>query len=322
MTKTLKILICVALALIVAGALLSLIVFATVGFDAGKIGAGKLETKSYTVEDAFDRVAFDVKTADVTFFVAEDGVARIECYESEKQPHTVEVTDGKLTVTAKDDRTWYEKVSIISKTPKIKAYLPATAYAALSLETDTGDVTIPAGFDFGEIGIKTDTGDVSVTGVSPATLKIETDTGDVSLASSNVAETVKIDTDTGDVKLNGVTCRDLSVETNTGKVQMTDVECASLAIETDTGDVVLKNVVGTGAATIKTDTGDVKFDRCDAASYKIKTDTGDVEGTLRSGKLFTVSSRTGSIRVPEHDRDGGEFNVSTATGDIEISIAK
>ena len=322
MSKTLKIIICVALALIVAGAILSLVVFATVGFDAGKVGTVKLETKTYTLEDAFDRVEIKVKTADVSFFVAEDGGARVECYESEKQPHTVEVTDGKLTVSARDDRTWYEKITVFSKTPKIKAYLPAAAYAALSVKTDTGDVTIPDGFDFGEIGIETDTGDVSVTGVSPATLKIETDTGDVSLASSNVAETVKIETDTGDVKLVGVTCKDLSVETNTGKVGMTDVGCASLAIETDTGDVILKNVVGTGATTIKTDTGDVKFDRCDAASYKIKTDTGDVEGTLRSGKLYTVSSRTGTIRVPEHDRDGGEFNASSATGDIKITIAE
>lgn len=319
MTKSLKIIIGIALALVIAGAVLTLVAFAVTGFDAGRIGTGKMETKTYPITETVEQVGINVQTADVTFFVAEDGEARVECYEDEKQPHTVALESGRLTVNGTDQRKWYERISIVSKTPKIKVYLPAGEYAALDLETDTGDVNVPETVTFGTMKIKTDTGDVTLAGGSPATVNIETDTGDV-VFSSSTPGAVGIETDTGDIKLNGVSCGDLSVESDTGKVKMTDVSCAALTVETNTGDVVLKNVVGTGDAKIETDTGDVEFDRCDAANYEIRTATGDVEGTIRTGKLYTVSSRTGDVKVPEHDPAGGAFKATTHTGDVKIRI--
>ena len=319
MRKSLKIIIGIALALVIAGVVLTLVAFAVSGFDVGRIGTGKMKTETYPVTEEVERVEINVQTADVTFLVAEDGEARVECYEDEKQPHTVALEDGRLTVNGTDQRKWYERISIVSKTPKIKVYLPAGEYAALDLETDTGDVNVPETVTFGTVKIKTDTGDVTLAGGSPATVNIETDTGDV-VFSSSTPGAVGIETDTGDVKVNGVSCGDLSVDTDTGKVKMTDVSCAALTVETNTGDVVLKNVVGTGDAKIETDTGDVEFDRCDAANYDIKTATGDVEGTIRTGKIYTVSSHTGKTKVPEHDTAGGAFKATTHTGDVKIWI--
>ena len=261
MTKSLKIIIGIAVGLVLAGAVLAFVALAAAGFDTGKLGAGKFETKEYTVEDAFDGVTVSVKTADVTFLPSEDGTVRVECYEGEKQPHTIGVVDGKLTIFGVDQRKWYEMITIFSKSPKIRVYLPAGEYTSLSLETDTGDVTY---------------------------------------AKSNPGA-VKINADTGAVRIADLAAGDISVDNDTGKVKMTDVSCAALSIETDTGDVILKNVVGTGDA-------------------KIVTDTGDVEGTLRSGKLYTASSHTGKINLPEHDTAGGAFKVSTHTGDVKITI--
>ena len=320
MSKAIKIAIVIAVALVLAGAVLTLAAFATVGFHAEKLGAGNFDTTEYAPEGEISRVEINVRTADVTFFVASDGVARVECYESDKQPHTVALEDGKLTVSARDDRQWYEKITIFSKSPKVKIWLPAGEYEALSLETDTGDVSLPEGLSFREVSLETDTGDVTIAGTFATSLKIKTDTGDVEIPSLETGD-VGIRTNTGKVIVNDADVADLAVETDTGKVKLTDVRCAALTIETDTGDVILKNVIATGNAKIETDTGDVKLDRCDAANYNVKTDTGDVEGTVLSEKVFFTSSRTGDIDVP-HTKTGGEFEVKTATGDIEISIAE
>ena len=320
MTKSLKIIIGIAVGLVLAGAVLAFVALAAAGFDTGKLGAGKFETKEYTVEDAFDGVTVSVKTADVTFLPSEDGTVRVECYEGEKQPHTVGVVDGKLTIFGVDQRKWYETITIFSKSPKIRVYLPAGEYTSLSLETETGDVKIPETVAFGTVKIETDTGDVELYGGSPAQVEIETDTGDVTYAKSNPGA-VKINADTGDVRIADLAAGDISVDNDTGKVKLTDVSCAALTVETDTGDVILKNVVGTGDAKIETDTGDVKLYRCDAASYKIKTHTGDVEGTILSEKVFFASSRTGDVDVPK-TRAGGDFDASSGTGDIEITIAE
>ena len=321
MTKSLKIIIGIALGLVIAGVVLTLVAFAVVGFDVGRIGAGKFDTKTYPITEPVERVAITVDTADVTFLVAEDGETRVECFENEKEPHTVAVADGQLTVGVIKHEKWYNRVSFFSKSPKITVYLPAGKYAALTVETDTGDVTVPETITFGTIRIETDTGDVTLAGGTPATVDVETDTGDVAYSSS-APGAVGIKTDTGDVKMISVSCGDLSVKTDTGKVKMTDVSCAALTIKTNTGDAILKNVVGTGDAKIETDTGDVDFDRCDAANYDIKTDTGDVTGTIRTGKLYTVSSRTGNVNLPDHDTASGAFKVSTHTGDVKITIAE
>ena len=317
MTKIVKILIFIALVLILAGAVLALVTFAAVGFDTDKLGGGK-ETVTYTPEGGFDGAEINLHTSDVDFYLAEDGVLRVECYESEKQPHTVALADGKLTVTATDQRKWYEKITLFSKGQKVKIYLPSGEYAALSLETDTGDVTFHGEYSFRKLDVETDTGDVELGGTFATSVKIKTGTGDVTL-SPLTAGNVGIRTNTGKVILNAANCADLSVETDTGKVKLTNVNCAAMTVGTDTGDVTLKNVVGTGDAKIETDTGDVKFDRCDAANYRVRTSTGDVEGTILSEKVFFASSRTGKTDVP-HTRSGGDFDASSSTGDIEITI--
>ena len=334
MTKTLKILIGIAVALILAGAVLALVTLASVGFDTGKLGAGKFETKTYTPEGDLSSLEISLRITDVTVRVATDGVLRVECYETEKQPHTVTLADGKLTVTATDQRKWYEKITIFSKSPKVTVYVPAGEYESLTLETDTGDVRFlgelfgdaleepPIRLLFGKFDIKTDTGDVEmIAGTYRASVKIKTGTGDVSASAFQAADDVGIRTNTGKVILTDAHCGDLAIETDTGKVKLRDVNCAALTVETDTGSVTLTNVVGTGDAKIETDTGDVRFDRCDAANYRVRTSTGDVEGTIRTEKVFFASSRTGETDVP-HTRSGGDFDASSSTGDIEITIAE
>ena len=320
MSKTIKIVLVIAIALIIAGALLAFVAFASSGFSAGNLGAGKFETKTYTPEGALSSVGITVRTSDVDFYLAEDGVLRVECYETEEQPHTVTLADGKLTISATDLRKWYEKISVFSKSPKVKIWLPAGEYEALTLETDTGDVVFHGTYSFLKLDVETDTGDVELGGTFADSVRIKTDTGDVTVTPLT-AGNVGIKTHTGKVILTDANCADLSVETDTGKVKLTDVRCAAMTVETDTGDVILKNVVGTGDAKIETDTGDVKLYRCDAANYKIKTDTGDIEGTILSEKVFFASSRTGDVDVPK-TRSGGDFDASSSTGDIEITIAE
>ena len=81
----------------------------------------------------------------------------------------------------------------------------------------------------------------------------------------------------------------------------------------------MKNVVATGTISIKSDTGDVRFEGSDAIEISVKTDTGDVTGTLLSEKVFITETSTGSINVPK-TTSGGKCEITTSTGDINISI--
>ena len=230
MSKTIKIVLVIAAALIIAGALLAFVAFASSGFSAGNLGAGKFETKTYTPEGALSSVGITVRTSDVDFYLAEDGVLRVECYETEEQPHEVSLADGKLTISATDQRKWYEKISVFSKSPKVTVYVPAGEYESLTLETDTGDVVFHGTYSFLKLDVETDTGDVELGGTFATSVRIKTDTGDVT-ATPLTAGNVGIRTNTGKVILTDANCADLSVETDTGKVKLTNVNCAALTVE-------------------------------------------------------------------------------------------
>ena len=201
MTKAVKIAIGVAAILILAGAVLVFVAFAAAGFDTGKLGSGNFETKTYEPEGAFDTVEISVRTSDVDFYLAEDGVLRVECYESEEQPHTVAVADGKLTVTATDQRKWYEKISVFSKSPKVKVWLPDGAYAALTLETDTGDVAFHGEYVFLKLDVETDTGDVEGTILSEKFFSVSSHLGDENVPKTRSGGDFEASSDTGDIEI-------------------------------------------------------------------------------------------------------------------------
>jgi DUF4097 and DUF4098 domain-containing protein YvlB len=82
----------------------------------------------------------------------------------------------------------------------------------------------------------------------------------------------------------------------------------------------MKNLTAKEKLSIERSTGDVIFEGCDAGEIYVKTDTGDVKGTLLSEKVFLTDTDTGKISVPK-TITGGRCEVSTDTGDIELSIA-
>ena len=59
----------------------------------------------------------------------------------------------------------------------------------------------------------------------------------------------------------------------------------------------------------------------DAGTINIKTGTGDVSGSLLSGKVFSVTSDTGNVKVPD-TQSGGLCEIHTNTGDINITVMK
>ena len=303
---------------------LGLIIFlgsmAAYGWDFTRLSTVKYETNTYKVSGSFDCIAIDIDTAKVELVPSPDGVCRVICQETEKVKHTAAVQNGTLMIDKIDTRKWYDHVGIFFGSPKITVVLPQDEYASLSIETDTGDITIPEDFLFENLTIHGDTGDVDCSAAVSNVMKIELSTGDVK-ANGASANRVKLITKTGGIRVNSVaSAGSIDIETDTGDVRLTDVACENLTAESDTGTISLKNVVAAGIFFIESDTGDVRLEGSDAAQISIETDTGDVTGTLLSEKVFIIETSTGRASVPK-TVTGGKCEINTSTGDIRIDIA-
>lgn len=296
-TKT-KIWLVIAVLLVLIGGVLFARVMSALDWDFTKLTTAEYEITTHEMSEAFDRIAVDTDTADVVFAVSEDGKCKVECYEETKAKHTVLVQDGALTVAVAEKRTAFDFIGITFDTPKITVYLPKTAYTSLVIEESTGDITVPAGFAFDEVGISLSTGDVFFSG--------------------SVTETLKIKTSTGDIRVEETAATTLDLAVSTGETYLSDVFCVNLVADGDTGSITLKNFVAAEKMSVVRSTGDVVFDGADAGEISVETDTGRVCGSLLSAKTFDVHTDTGRVDVPA--TEGGRCVIKTDTGDIFVTV--
>ena len=317
MQSVTKRLLIIAACLMAAGVLLFAGASAAYGGDFTRLGTVRYETKTYAPRGKFDSISIEVDTAKIELVPSDDGKCRVDCYEAEKVTHSVTVENGTLVIKTVDTRKWYEHIGIFFESPSLTVYLPQEAYTSLSVDTATGDVTIPGDFTFEAVKIRSDTGDVHCLASVSGAVEMRTHTGDITMNDLSAGE-LHLVTNTGEIRVSSVKCEGMiDVETDTGDIKLAGVACADLTAESDTGTIVLANVVALGRFLIETDTGDVRFDSSDAAEISVKTDTGDVTGTLLSEKVFITESNTGRVNVPK-TITGGRCEIETETGDIRI----
>lgn len=291
----------VAIALIATGGLLFCVAMSVLGWDFSKLTTVKYEENRHDIREDFQNITIKTNTADVRILPAAEGVgAYVVSQDQAHLYHSVTVQEGELIIERHDERKWYEMIEVGFNDHVLTVYLPETAYHAISITLNTGDVSLPQGIAFGSVDIKGSTGDVECRSNVLGDLCVRVGTGDIDVKGISVGGKMTLTVSTGDVKVESVTC-------------------TSFASEGSTGDLCMNDVVADEKFAITRGTGDVKMERCDAAELVITTGTGDVKGTLLSEKIFIAKAGAGDVKVPE-TTGGGLCKITTSTGDIQITI--
>ena len=309
-----------AIALLLAGIAICVVSLSMLRFHFSALSTEAFETNTYPVEGKINQISITAETDKITFLPAKDGKCKVVCSETKKITHEVKAKNGELSIRTEDKRTWVDHIGLHLGTPEITVYLPAGAYGQIVIETDTGDVEIPADFSFVTLRIQGDTSDVDCRADVSGAMEIALSTGDITLAELD-AGSLNLSVSTGHVDVESVTCKgDVNIHVGTGRTELDGLTCANLFTDGSTGKITLQDVVASGAFTIERSTGDVRFENSDASEIYVTTSTGEVTGTLRSEKIFFTESDTGKENVPK-SVTGGRCEITTDTGDIEIEIA-
>lgn len=285
--------------LTIAGAVVFVGALAVIRFDFTKLSTQKLETNTYEFNEDFDNISVNAETAAVTFVPSDNGVCKVECVEEESLKHSAKIQDGTLTISAVNNRKWYDYICMNFWSPKITVYVPREAYTSLSVATVTGNIEIPDKFSFETVNAAGTTSDIA--------------------CRAQVSKSVEVNTTTGSITVSSAQTDTVKLSATTGKVIVNDVACNKLTAKSSTGHIQLKNVIAEGSINVQNTTGGVKFEGCDAADILVHTSTGDVKGTLLSEKVFITDTSTGRISVPK-TTSGGKCEITTSTGDIDIGI--
>ena len=308
-----------AVALVFGGAAICFSAAASMHFDFGKLDNGKYETVTYTVKESFRSIAVDIEREKLSFKPSEDGKCRVVCSAEESLKHEIAVADGTLRIKSVDSRKAPFRFSFFSRGPEITVYLPKSVYSELLIETDSGEIEIPADFSLNSLTVKGDTSDVNCFASVKNGVEITLSTGAVRF-SSLTAGSMDIKTTTGSIRAEAVNCEgDVQIRVGTGAVKLRDTHCRNLSVQGMTGDVTLDRVIASEAFNIGLSTGSVKFNASDADTIYVKADTGSVTGTLLSEKVFLAKTGTGTVKVP-NSTAGGRCEIITGTGAIRLEL--
>ena len=317
-TRT-KVWIIIAASFVLVGGIIFGGVMSMLKWDFTKLSTVKCETNNYEITENFNNISIITDTADVVFVPSENQKVSVVCHEQKNMKHSVTVQNGELVIEVVDTRKWYEYIGINLGTLKITVYIPQDEYGMLFVKSSTGNVEIPTEFKFENIDISESTGNVTNYASASENIRIKTSTGNIRVENVS-ADTLDLSVSTGGITVSNATCEG-NVKTNvsTGKTNLINIECKNVVSNGNTGAISLKNVIAAEKFSIERSIGDVKFDGCDATEISVKTDTGDVTGTLLSEKVFITETSIGRINVPK-TTSGGKCEITTSTGDINISI--
>lgn len=309
----------VAVALIVIGIAVCVIAIGVNGGYEGGMGTVKYVENTHEVAESFKNISIETETADVEFVLSIGGTTRVECVEDSKAKHTVTVDGDTLSVKIDDNRSWFDHFGINIGTAKITVYLPVSEYEKLAINNVSGSVNIPKELRFNDLRVEVITGDVNCYASAQGSEEFTVTTGDVMIGGVT-AENIDVNVTTGGVEIENVAAsKDIYVKTTTGRVDLKNITCDGITSKGTTGRVVLRNVVANGKMNVERTTATITFDGCDAKEIYVSNTTGDVEGTLLTGKNFSVKTTTGDISVPQNS-DGGRCEITTTPGDIAITI--
>ena len=310
-----------AVLLIIIGAVIFTVSLIAYNGDLSSFSTVKYQTNEHEISEEFTDISINTTTANIVFYPSDDSSCKVTCYERENEIHTVKVEDGTLKITYVDEREWYEHIGINIGSSRVTVYLPAYEFSSLTIREDTGNVTLTSDFGFETIDIKSSTGHIHCDEATAESIKIRTSTGKIELTSIECSS-LDLKVSTGNITVSEAKCDgDIKIEVSTGRTKLVGVSCKNLTSKGDTGDITLKKVVATEKLSVTRSTGDVIFDACDAAEISAKTSTGDVSGTLRSSKVFITETDTGDVDVPK-STEGGRCEITTSTGDIEITVSE
>lgn len=247
---------------------------------------------------------------------------RVECKDKEKLYHTVDLTEGVLTIKQIDTRAWYEHISILNgfQNLSVIVYLPTQAYESLSVHSTSGSIKVQEGFVFSNASLQNTSGSITCSSRVTGALNLKNTSGSITVNGS-VGGDLNARNTSGSIHVVGGVNGNLTVTNGSGSIKIKNATPTSVTIKNTSGGIDLVDVVCGESCTIDNTSGSIELERCDAISFDLKNTSGGIRASILTAKTFDCHSTSGSVRTPA-DGNGGTFRAKTTSGSITITIAK
>ncbi len=247
---------------------------------------------------------------------------RVECMDKEKLYHTVDMTDGVLTIKQIDTRAWYEHIGILNgfQNLSVIVYLPAQTYESLNIHAMSGSIKVQEGFTFSNATLQNTSGSINCASVVKGSLNAKNTSGSI-FVDGRVGGDLNVKNTSGSIHIIGGVGGALEVACSSGSIEVANATPTRATVKNISGGIYLENVICEENCIIENTSGGVELKRCDAMSFDVKNVSGNILASILTAKTFDCHSTSGSVKAPS-DGNGGTFKARSTSGSIKVTIVE
>lgn len=257
------------------------------------------ESKTVPITEPFHSVEINDIRCDVRILPAGDGECAVSYTDSSLYIHSIEVKDYTLFIEVEETGTWADHLFVLESQAYMDLYLPEQTLVDLNIATTSGDI--------------------DVSSLSARSIRLSSTSGDI-LCTAQAGEELCVETISGNIELSNSGTGTVSIRSTSGEIDLCGMQPATLSASSTSGDIELEDLTVAGKLDVSTSSGCVGFSGIDAPAAGISTASGDVEGTVLTTKHFITSTISGDVLVEDTALSDQVWEVSTASGSIEIQI--
>jgi len=317
MVKSRKPWVFAALLFLAIGVILITVAFYSVGFHVSGFNTVNYEPELTPLDRPYDKIIMDGASCDVIIMTPQTRSAFPEYQDLEiTSPCVLSYNDGNsiftecgyrdrvLYITRRDLRPWYERIGYDFRTEseQIVLFLDDMHFDALEVQSASGNIWLYSAAEIKQVQFESTSGELFAKDLTSDSLTMKTTSGNVCVWTSN-SEHILLQTTSGDVMLDHV---------HTGD---------TFHAMTVSGEISAAAITSQNTLTLETTSGDISFTGLDAANGPVfETTSGDIEGSLSTGKRFSVKCISGDVEVPADVPHAPLCVIQSTSGDIEITI--
>ena len=317
MVKSRKPWVFAALLFLAIGVILITIAFYSVGFHVSGFNTVHYEPELTPLDRPYDKIIIDGASCDVIIMTPQTRSAFPEYQDLEiTSPCVLSYNDGNdiftecgyrdrvLYISRRDLRPWYERIGydFHTESEQIVLFLDDMHFDALEVQSASGNIWLYSAAEIKQVQFESTSGELFAKDLTSDSLTMKTTSGNVCVWTSQ-SEHILLQTTSGDIMLDNV---------HTGD---------TFHAMTVSGEISAAAITSQNTLTLETTSGDISFSGLDAANGPVfETTSGDIEGSLSTGKRFSVKSVSGDVEVPADVPHAPLCVIQTTSGDIEITI--
>ena len=279
-------------------------------------------SKVYHISEAPTQINITTTESRIEVRPIEGDEWRVECKDKEKVYHTIDLTDGVLTIKQIDKRVWYEHIGILSgfQNLSVIVYLPLQEYENLSIRSTSGSIKVEEGLTFSNAELQNTSGSITCASSVAGSLAATNTSGSITVKGS-VGGDLNVKNTSGSITVSGGVNGKLDVVNASGRIEIKAATPTSVIIKNTSGGIDLYDVVCKETCEITNTSGSIKFERCDALAFDLQTTSGSIRGSILTAKTFDCKSTSGGVHTP-YDGNGGTFKARSTSGGINITVVE